>query len=111
MPERVAIARPSSGVNPMVVSTERPAFTAASEAPAPRWQVTMRRPVRWPSEQLGRSSRRVGVGEAVEAEAAQAPLLSPGARAARRCAAPARDRGVKGGVKARDRGAVGPQRR
>src|SRR5947207_9855062 len=40
VPERVAITRPSSGVKPMVVSTERPPNTAASDAPAPRWQVT-----------------------------------------------------------------------
>ena len=41
-PERVAITRPSSGVKPIVVSTERPPRTAASDAPAPRWHVTMR---------------------------------------------------------------------
>ena len=33
-PQRVAMTRPSSGVNPMVVSTLRPSRTAASEAPA-----------------------------------------------------------------------------
>ena len=38
------MTRPSSGVNPMVVSTERPESTAASDAPAPRWQVTTRSP-------------------------------------------------------------------
>ena len=41
-PERVAMTRPSSGVKPMVVSTERPPWTAAREAPAPRWHVTIR---------------------------------------------------------------------
>jgi hypothetical protein len=41
-PERVAIARPSSGVKPIVVSTDLPPATAATEAPAPRWQLTMR---------------------------------------------------------------------
>ena len=35
-PDRVAMTRPSSGVKPIVVSTERPAWTAASDAPAPR---------------------------------------------------------------------------
>ena len=35
-PERVAITRPSSGVKPIVVSTERPSSTAHSDAPAPR---------------------------------------------------------------------------
>ena len=44
LPDRVAITSPSSGVKPIVVSTERPPRTAASEAPAPRWQVTIRRP-------------------------------------------------------------------
>ena len=44
LPERVAITRPSSGVNPIVVSTERPAAIAHREAPAPRWQLTMRVP-------------------------------------------------------------------
>ena len=40
LPERVAMTRPSSGVKPIVVSTQRPSRTAASDAPAPRWQVT-----------------------------------------------------------------------
>ena len=44
LPERVAITRPSSGVKPMVVSTEQPSRTAASDAPAPRWHVTTRKP-------------------------------------------------------------------
>ena len=42
-PERVPMTRPSSGVKPMVVSTDRPRWTAAIDAPAPRWQETMRR--------------------------------------------------------------------
>ena len=42
LPDRVAITRPSSGVKPIVVSTDRPPAMAASDAPAPRWQVTMR---------------------------------------------------------------------
>ena len=42
LPERVAITRPSSGVNPIVVSTERPSSIAHSEAPAPRWALTIR---------------------------------------------------------------------
>ena len=36
LPDLVAMTRPSSGVNPIVVSTDRPSRTAASEAPAPR---------------------------------------------------------------------------
>ena len=42
VPDRVAMTSPSSGVKPMVVSTDRPPSTAASDAPAPRWQVTRR---------------------------------------------------------------------
>ena len=41
-PERVAITSPASGVNPIVVSTDLPSSTAASDAPAPRWHVTSR---------------------------------------------------------------------
>ena len=44
LPERVAITSPSSGVKPMVVSTERPPEIAHSDAPAPRWQLTIRSP-------------------------------------------------------------------
>ena len=41
-PDRVAMTRPSRGVKPMVVSTERSPATAASEEPAPRWHETTR---------------------------------------------------------------------
>ena len=41
-PERVAIGTPSSGVKPIVVSTERPSSTAVTEQPPPRWQTTSR---------------------------------------------------------------------
>ena len=41
-PERVAIGTPSSGVKPIVVSTERPSRTAVTEQPPPRWQTTRR---------------------------------------------------------------------
>ena len=36
--KRVAIGTPSSGVKPIVVSTERPSRTAVTEQPPPRWQ-------------------------------------------------------------------------
>ena len=36
VPERVDITRPSRGVKPIVVSTEAPSCTAATDAPAPR---------------------------------------------------------------------------
>ena len=42
-PARVAIGTPSSGVQPIVVSTERPSRTAVTEHPLPRWQTTSRR--------------------------------------------------------------------
>ena len=41
-PERVAIGTPSSGLKPIVVSTERPSSTAVTEQPPPRWQTTRR---------------------------------------------------------------------
>ena len=42
LPARVAMTSPSSGVIPIVVSTDRPSRTAHSDAPAPRWHVTIR---------------------------------------------------------------------
>ena len=39
LPDRVPINRPSSGVNPIVVSIDLPWFTAVMEPPFPRWQV------------------------------------------------------------------------
>ena len=41
-PARVAMTRPSSGLKPMVVSTERPSRTAVAEAPPPMWHTTRR---------------------------------------------------------------------
>ena len=41
-PQRVPMTRPSSGVNPMLVSTLRPPWTAVMLHPFPRWQVTIR---------------------------------------------------------------------
>ena len=40
-PQRVPITRPSSGVKPIEVSTDRPCSMAHAEQPLPRWQVTM----------------------------------------------------------------------
>ena len=86
LPERVAITSPSSGVKPIVVSTERPSRIAHSDAPAPRWQLTSRRPAARRAEQLGRAPGDPGVREAVEAVAADAPALAPrrGQRVGRR---------------------------
>jgi hypothetical protein len=41
-PARVGIGTPSSGVKPIVVSTDRPSRTAVTEQPPPRWQTTSR---------------------------------------------------------------------
>ncbi len=41
-PERVPIIKPSSGVNPMLVSTLLPFRTAVTDAPFPRWQTISR---------------------------------------------------------------------
>ena len=41
-PERVPITKPSSGVNPMAVSTDLPLSIAATEQPLPNWSVMMR---------------------------------------------------------------------
>jgi hypothetical protein len=41
LPERLGMIRPSVGVMPMVVSTERPWSMAHIEAPMPRWQETI----------------------------------------------------------------------
>ena len=92
------MTRPSIGVKPIVVSTQTPSRTAASDAPAPRWQLTTRA--------AGGAPRGVGVREAVEAEAPQAEALAPlprqGVGRGRR-----RQRRVKRGVEAGDRGHVG----
>ena len=58
LPERVAITRPSSGVKPIVVSTERPSAIAHSEAPAPRWQLTIRSSAGRRAEQLAARAAR-----------------------------------------------------
>ena len=97
-PERVAITRPSSGVKPIVVSTERPSSTAHSEAPGA--EVAGHDPARTGRE-LPRAAGGVGVREAVEAEPAHPVALPPFARqrvGGRR----RRERGVEGGVEARD---------
>ena len=70
-PERAAIGTPSSGVKPMLVSTERPSSTAETEHPPPRWQTTSR---------SRNALRRPLHRKPMEAEAPQAPLLRPAAR-------------------------------
>ena len=62
-PERVAIGTPSSGLKPIVVSTDRPSRTAVTEQPPPRWQTTSRSgqaPARRPIARRARGSRSGG---------------------------------------------------
>ena len=67
-------------MNPIDVSTERPPSTAATEAPAPRWQqITRSRSGGRPSSSAARP-RGVGVREPVEAEAAERVPVAPLAR-------------------------------
>ena len=99
LPERVAMTRPSSGVKPIVVSTERPPAIAASDAPAPRWQVTIRSSSSGRPDQLRGPARGVGVGQAVEAVPAQRPALAPLGRE-RVGRGGGRHAGVEGGVEA-----------
>ena len=65
-PGRVAIGTPSSGVKPIVVSTERPSRTAVTEQPPPRWQTTSRGRRHLLARPLDR--------QAVEAVAADSPI-------------------------------------
>ena len=78
LPDRVAITSPSIGVNPIVVSTEWPQDTAASEAPAPRWAVTRRSSSRGRPRSSGGPRAGPIVTEPVEAEPADAPPVPPG---------------------------------
>ncbi len=106
LPDRVAITRPSSGVNPMVVSTLRPSTTAARDAPAPRWHVTMRSPRSGRPTQFSGPAGAVRVGQAMESVAADAVLLPPLARDRVRRRR-RRHGGVEGGVEAGDAGTAG----
>ena len=40
-PLRVPMMRPSKGVKPMLVSTDKPFLTAVTDAPLPKWAITM----------------------------------------------------------------------
>ena len=109
LPERVAITSPSSGVKPIVVSTERPAAIAHSDAPAPRWQLDD--PQLWSTARAARErGGDPGVREPVEAVAAQRPALAP-ARRQRVGVRGRRQRGVERGVEAGDGRALGQRGR
>ena len=102
-PERVAITRPSSGVKPIVVSTETPAATAASEAPAPRWHVTIRSTSTGrPASSAARARRRTRA-RARGSRSGGAPSARATRRAAHRSRPPAGIVRVERGVEARDR--------
>ena len=76
-PERVPIMMPSSGVNPMLVSTLLPSATAVTDAPFPRWQTISRSEFGWRVQKLGRAPRGVLKADAVESIAPDS-LLEPG---------------------------------
>jgi hypothetical protein len=74
LPQRVPMTRPSRGVKPIEVSTDRPPATAVMLAPLPRWQVmslsfSIGRPI-----SLGGPMGDIAVGRAVEAVPADAQL-------------------------------------
>ena len=98
-------------MKPIVVSTETPAFDRGERgAGAEVAGLTIRSSSRGCARELGGAAGGVGVGEAVEAEAAEVPALAPlgGQRVGRGRGGDAR---VEGGVEAGDRGHVGKQRR
>ena len=56
-PARVPIIKPSSGVMPMDVATDRPPSTAVTEQPLPRWATIVRRsPAGFASSAAARSA-------------------------------------------------------
>ena len=76
MPDRVAITSPSSGVNPIVVSTDLPPRCGQGRT---RPEMTGDDPqvIDRLSSEFRSSSRGVGVGEPVEAEPAEVPAPAP----------------------------------
>ena len=76
-PLRVAITSPSSGVKPMVVSTDRPPATAVTDAPPPRWQTITRSPCLRRRHQGVGPADRPGATEPMEAVAADTPAGHP----------------------------------
>jgi hypothetical protein len=109
LPERVAMTRPSSGVKPIVVSTERPSAIAHSDAPAPRWQLTRRRPPG--GRAVAARGARPNCARARESRSGESASARARRLAARRSLAAAGRRGVKGGVEAGDGGDLRQLRR
>ena len=79
-PLRVAITRPSRGPKPIVVSADRPPRTAVADAPPPRWHTTRRSSSAAGPAAPPARSRLHADRQAVEAVAADAPLLPPAPR-------------------------------
>ena len=104
------MTRPSRGVNPIVVSSDRPPCAAHSEAPLPRWQLTTRRLSASASNQPRGAADGVCMRQSVEAVAADGPPLPPfrRERVGRRLA---RHRRVERRVEARDLDRLGEHRR
>ena len=110
VPERVAITSPSIGVNPIVVSTDRPVADRRQRRAGAQVAGDEPQAVLGAAQQLGRAARGAGVGEPVEAEAPQAVALGPlGRQRVRRGGG--RHPGVERGVETRHRRHVGQRRR
>ncbi len=102
MPDRVAITRPSSGVNPIVVSTDRPPRAAHSDAPAPRWHVTTRSSAVAGRATGGRRGARRTRARARGSRSGGAPSCSRHAAGSAYVDAAGGHRRVEGGVEAGD---------
>ena len=89
LPDRVAITRPSSGVKPIVVSTDRPPRIAHSDAPAPRWQLTIRSPPPRSARAARPPGGRPRRGRARGSRTGAGPSAPARRRAARRSPRPA----------------------
>ena len=102
LPDRVAITSPSSGVKPIVVSTERPPGSRTATRPAPRWQLTIRKPDGETPPATRRPPRDPRVRQPMEAVSPNPPARTP-IRRQRVRKRRVRQRGVERRVEARDR--------
>ncbi len=75
---------PSPGVKPMVVSTERPWSTAQSEAPLPRWQLTISSSFTPPLQVLRRAEADIVVRRSRESRSGARPSSRNTRKAGRR---------------------------
>ena len=74
-PDRVPMTRPSSGVRPIEVSTDRPPSIAVTDAPLPRWKTICLSSARGRPTNAAAASRDELVGRAVEAVSTDAVRL------------------------------------